>query len=114
MTSNNNNTIKTSQAAMAKNASLIVGTIGVIAIVQLIKMYYNIYTITIWRNNNITILRSYIRSKKEINHNVAWDLQMINVVLGHDTVKTSVPVQVYVKYIENWYTLCDRVHKFAT
>jgi uncharacterized membrane protein (DUF373 family) len=44
MTSNNNNTIKTSQAVMAKNASLIVGTIGVIAIVQLIKMYYNIYT----------------------------------------------------------------------
>ena len=39
---------------------------------------------------------------------------MINVGLGHDTVKISVPVQVYVKYIENWYTLYDRVHKFAS
>ena len=39
----NNNTIKTPQAAMAQNASWIIGLFAMIVVVQLIKMYYNIY-----------------------------------------------------------------------
>lgn len=40
----NNNTIKTPRAAMAKNATLIIGLFAMVVVVQLIKIYYNIYT----------------------------------------------------------------------
>jgi hypothetical protein len=44
MTPNNNNTIKIPQAAMPQNASWIIGLFAMVVVVQLIKMYYNVYT----------------------------------------------------------------------